>query len=47
MVKGEIIDSSVAFVWRFFEKKVNQFVTYWSEGRESRIDFKIHESETK
>ena len=42
MVKGEIIDSSAAFVWRFFEKKVNQFVTYKSGGRESQIHLLIH-----
>ena len=29
----------LAIVNTFFEKKVNQFVTYNSGGRESRIDF--------
>ncbi len=31
--------SELAIVNTFFEKKVNQFVTYNSGGRESRIDF--------
>ena len=42
--EGEnIVDTAMAFdltiVNTFFEKKVNQFVTYNSGGRESQIDF--------
>ena len=42
--EGEkIVDTAMAFdlaiFYTFFEKKVNQFVTYNSGGRESQIDF--------
>ena len=40
---GNIVDTAFAFdlaiINTFFEKKVNQFVTYNSGGRENQIDF--------